>query len=195
MRCRLKLGPEASLECYLLHALTGKLISHCCSNYIESSKLACSHCSTCTFFLVHILEREQNLWRWKANYLQYNEDNSLGGNPLSKKSFFFFLQSNFFLTVSLGESHCAAANSKKCLFCERPLESGSKAFSQQLKSVIEIFNSGARPHAIVFSLVLPLASLAGVFPFLCIMFSFTVPPALVFTLSHLFSFSKPFLLH
>lgn len=38
----------------------------------------------------------------------------------------------FFWTCSLGESHCAAANSKKCLFSKSPLESGSKAFSSQL---------------------------------------------------------------
>lgn len=92
--------------------------------------------------------------------------------------FFFF----FFWTISLGESHCAAANSKRRLFCKSPLESGSKAFSLRLNLWLKYLILPRKAHAISFLPSLPCTGFPLHF----------IPPACFFALavpsiSHLFS--------
>ena len=132
MERRLNSKPKASLCCHPLCApcyCPSPLKLENCAALIKLSpqKLACSQ----NYIYM------QNPWRllsWNESKTAEDEKitsynimkiTHLEGIHLTRKVFFFLS----FWTFSLCESHCAAANSKKCLFCKSPLESGSKAFS------------------------------------------------------------------
>lgn len=118
---------------------------------------------------------------WKKSFYNIMKMTDLERIHLVKKSFFFHLQSILW-TFSLGESHCAVANSKKCLFCKSPLESGSKAFPQRLNLWLKylILAPGLMQRCFLHSLAFPLHLVPPVF-------CFAVPPSLIFPLSRLFS--------
>lgn len=119
----------------------------------------------------------------KITFYNIMKTTHLEGIPLVRKVFVFFSLQSIFWTFSLGESHCAAANSKKRLFGKSALESGSKAFFVAAQSVIEIFDTGTEPHAIPFSLMALFFTLC-IFSVLYILFSLRCP-----SISHLYSFT------
>lgn len=132
----------------------------------------------------------------KITFYNIMKTTHLEGIHLVRKSFFFFFFSlqSIFWTFSLGESHCAAANSKKRLFGKSALESGSKAFFVAAQSVIEIFDTGNEPHAIPISLM-ALSLLFAFFLSFTFCFPYAVPPTLIFTISRLLYSPPPIFFH
>lgn len=92
-----------------------------------------------------ILEREQNCWRWKMNFLQHNEDNSLGGNSLSE-IFFFFLD---FLPQWIP---LCCSQIKEMFVLLKSFGVWIKRVFIATQSMIEMLNTGTKSCAISFSL-------------------------------------------
>lgn len=99
-----------------------------------------------------ILEWEQKVQK-KTPFLQHNEDDSLGVNPLCEKSFSFFPPRSPSVNPTVLQP-----TRKKCLFCKSPFWSPDQTHFHCI-SVIEIFNAGTEPHAASSSPPPPLPSL------------------------------------
>lgn len=195
MKCRLNLRLKCSLWFYPLNA-------RCNSLFPLNWKKCCSLKSTCSSHSSY-MQNPLRLLSWKVN--KTAEDEKLTFYNIMKIThlegihlvrIIFFPSEHFFWTSSLGESHCAAANSKKCLFCKSPLESGSKAFSSQLSLWLKYLmlapshmQCRSLSHAAAFFPHLYFLS----FTFSCSCLLLSCPP--VFTLSRLSPFSPPLLLH